>query len=414
MTNEANQNPDYIGPDHQLPAHADTHPHSTKKRVWVWIIVLAAFALVIVLILRHKDEAAAPTGRRAGFGPVSVTPTTAKSGDIGVYLKGIGTVTPVYTASIVSQVTGQVIAVHYREGQLVRKGDPLVDIDPRPYEATLMQAQGTLQHDTNVLAQAQMDLERYRHAWAMNAIPKQTLDDQDKLVLQDEGTVKTDQGIVKYDEVQVGFCHIVSPIAGRVGLRLVDPGNVVHSSGSTTLAVVTQVQPITVIFTIPEDSLAQVQTQLRKGAKLTVDAYDRTEETKIATGTLLTIDNQIDTTTGSVKLRAQFDNKAQALFPNEFVNAQLLVTTLHGVTLIPTSAIQHNGDAAFVYVLQQNGKAKLQPVKPGVTNSTITEVEGIGSGTVVANSSFDKLQDGAQVKLSKMQLPGDSTETNAP
>ncbi|WP_263355628.1 efflux RND transporter periplasmic adaptor subunit [Acidicapsa ligni] len=413
MTNEGKQNPDYVGPDHQLPAHTEPAPHSTAKRIWVWILVLAAFALVLFLVIRHQDEVKAPTGRRAGFGPVSVTPTTARTGDIGVYLKGLGTVTPVYTASIVSQVTGQVIAVHYREGQLVRKGDPLVDIDPRPFEAQLLQAQGTLQHDTNVLAQAKMDLDRYRSAWAMNAIPKQTLDDQEKLVLQDEGTVKTDEGVVQFDEVQVGFCHITSPIAGRVGLRLVDPGNVVQTAGSTALAVVTQVQPITVIFTIPEDSLAQVQEQVRKGARLQVDAYDRTEDTKLATGTLLTIDNQIDTTTGSVKLRAQFDNKAQELFPNEFVNARLLVTTLHGVTLIPTSAIQHNGDAAFVYVLKNN-HAKLQPVKPGTTDSTTTEVQGINSGDVLANSSFDKLQDGSQVKLSKMQLPGDSVETSAP
>jgi multidrug efflux system membrane fusion protein len=292
-----------------------------------------------------------------------------------------------------------VVAVHYREGQLVSKGDPLVDIDSRPYRANLLQAQGALERDQNLLAQAQMDLDRYRTAWARNAIQKQLLDDQEKLVLQDEGTVKNDQGTVEFDQIQVDFCHITAPIGGRVGLRLVDPGNVVQAEGTVTLAVITQMQPITVIFTIPEDSLGPVEDRLRKKATLAVDAYDRTALTKIASGKLLTLDNQIDTTTGTVKARAVFDNKNDALFPNQFVNTRLLVNTLQGVTLVPASAIQQNGQASFVYVIQNN-IAHLRTIKPGVTDGGLTQVDDIKPGDVVANSSFDKLQDNTAVVVS--------------
>jgi membrane fusion protein, multidrug efflux system len=250
-----------------------------------------------------------------------------------------------------------------------------------------------------VLGQAQLDLDRYRAAWARNAIAKQTLDDQEKLVLQDEGTVKNDQGTVQYDQIQVDYCHITAPISGQVGLRLVDPGNVVQSGGTTTLAVITQLEPITVIFTIPEDSLGPVVARLRKQAKLTVDAFDRAAQTKIASGVLLTLDNQIDTTTGTVKGRALFDNKNDALFPNQFVNTHLLVNTLQGVTLIPSSAIQQNGQASFVYVIQSNF-AHMRSVKPGVTDNGVTQVDGINPGDVVATSSFDKLQDNSAVVVS--------------
>jgi multidrug efflux system membrane fusion protein len=295
-------------------------------------------------------------------------------------------------------VTGLIVGVHYLEGQIVKDGDPLVDIDPRPYRATLLQAQGTLERDENVLAQAQMDLTRYRAARARNAIAQQILDDQEKLVLQDEGSVKNDQGTVQYDQVQVDFCHIVAPFGGRVGLRLVDPGNVVQSGGAVTLAVITQVDPTTVIFSIPEDSLGQVAARLRQGAKLPVDAFDRTAQKKIASGMLLTLDNLIDTTTGTVKGRSQFDNKDGLLFPNQFVNTRLLVNTLRGVTLLPASAIQQDGQASFVYLLQNN-VAHSRSVKPGVTDAGSTQVQGIDPGDVVANSSFDKLQDGIAVVI---------------
>jgi multidrug efflux system membrane fusion protein len=340
-----------------------------------------------------------------------VVPATARQGNIGVYQEAIGTVTPVYTASISSQVNGIVTGVYYREGQLVSKGQSLVDIDSRQYRANLLSAQGTLLRDQAVLAQGRMDLERYREAWARNAIPRQQLDDQEKLVLQQEGTVKQDQGAVDFDQVQVDFCHITAPIAGRVGLRLVDPGNVVTSASGTTLAVITQLQPITLIFTIPQDTLGQVVPRLK--AKLPVEAYDRLALRKVATGTLLTLDNQVDTTTGTVKARAQFDNRDGSLFPNEFLNARLLINTLQGATLIPTSAIQHNGNASFVYVIANN-KAEMRTVKSGVTDGDTTQVTGINPGDVVANSSFDKLQPNAQITIAKRLTAPGTAGSSAP
>ena len=336
-----------ISPDHQLPAFVPRHK---GLHVVMWILLLLIVAVPLLLVLHHHEEAKKEAAAAKHVTPgITITSATAQKGNIGVYLDAIGTVTPVYTDSITSQVNGLVDAVHYTEGQRVRKGDPLVDIDPRPYHASLLQAQGALERDQNVLAQAQMDLERYRAAWARNAIAKQTLDDQEKLVLQDEGIVKNDQGTVQYDQVQVDFCHITAPIAGRVGLRLVDPGNVVQSDGSVTLAVITQIEPITVIFTIPEDSLGQVEARLNARAKLPVDAFDRTAQTKIASGTLLTIDNQIDTTTGTVKGRALFANTNDALFPNQFVNTRLLVNTLAGSDA--DSVIRHSAEWAGIVCL---------------------------------------------------------------
>jgi membrane fusion protein, multidrug efflux system len=412
LTVDPNEHP-VIDPSHQLPAHgSDTRRHTS---LWIVIgILLLLVVLAVVLMRRHHDAAkkvkpAAPK--------IAITTATAKKGNIGVYLDAIGTVTPVYTASITSQVTGVIVAVHYKEGQLVRKGDPLIDIDSRPFRATLLQAQGALERDQNVLAQAKMDLERYQAAWARNAIAKQMLDDQEKLVLQDEGTVKNDQGTVQYDQIQVGFCHITAPISGRVGLRLVDPGNLVQSSGGTTLVVITQLTPITAVFTIPEDSLGPVEARLNKKAKLTVDAFDRTAQTKIATGRLLTIDNLIDTTTGTVKGRSVFDNKNDALFPNQFVNTRLLVNTLQGVTLVPASAIQQNGQASFVYVIQNN-VAHLRSVKPGVTDGGQTQVDDVSPGDILANSSFDKLQDNTAIVVSNdastKPAPSSTSGSSAP
>jgi membrane fusion protein, multidrug efflux system len=404
-------------PRYQLPP--ETRPQQPKsRRLLVWVLTTAAMVLILFLILHFQDgskaAAASPSNRRGVTGPVTITIANAQKGDIGVYLDAIGTVTPVYTSSITSEVMGIVTQVHYKEGEMLRKGQPLIDIDPRPYEAQLLQAQGALERDTNILAEAKMDLQRYQDAWAKNSIPKQTLDDQEKIVLQDEGTVKNDEGVVKYDQVEVDFCHIKSPIDGRVGLRLVDPGNVVQADSSTYLAVITQMQPTTVIFTIAEDSLSQVRDQLRHGKSLTVDAYDRAVQKKISTGRLLTFDNLIDTTTGTVKLRAEFDNKKFELFPNQFVNARLLVDTLHGVTLIPTSAIQHNGDSAYVYVIQ-NETAQIRNIQTGVTDAGTTAVTGINPGDVVANSSFDKLQNNSKIVVSKKPLPApSSTESQAP
>ena len=343
----------------------------------------------------------------------------AKKGSIGVYLEAIGTVTPVYTASITSQVNGLVTGVYYMEGQIVHKGDPLIDIDPRPFQAQAMQAQGTLDRDTNLLAQAKMDLERYRAAWARNAIPKQQLDDQEKLVFQYQAQVTSDRGNLQYFQVQLGWCHIVAPFTGRVGLRLVDPGNVVVLSAAnqvnatTSLVVVTQIQPITVVFTLPEDNLSEVRSQVRNCASLPVYAFDRAVQKKIATGTLAALDNQIDTTTGTLKLRAMFDNADDALFPNQFVNTRLLVKTLKGVTLVPSQAIQHSQQTTFVYVIE-DGEAHIQNVKPGATDSGMTAVEGINPQTTVATSSFEKLQNGTPVVPAKKQTAVDSGEGGVP
>jgi membrane fusion protein, multidrug efflux system len=399
-----------------LSSHSRPH-RSLAQRAFIWIVILLVFAGLFWLVLTHKNtpqQASAHTGRHAGMvGSVTVVPATAQKGDIGVYQEAIGTVTPVYTSSVTSQVTGLVMAVHYREGQLVHKGDPLIDIDPRPFAANLAQAQGTLEKDAQVLQQAKMDLERYRAAWARDAIAKQILDDQEKTVAQDEGTVLADQGTVQFDQVQLSYCHLTAPFTGRVGLRLIDPGNVVQANGTSPLVVVTQEQPITVIFTIAEDALGQIQEQLRHGGQLTVEAYDRTALTKIASGKLLTLDNQIDPTTGTVKLRAIFDNKDSALFPNQFVNTRLLVKMLKDQTLIPTAAIQHNGPTSFVYRIQ-NGAVKMQTVQPGAVDAGMTAVQGIQPGDVVADSSFEKLQPNSKVMIAKESQPASTSESSAP
>jgi multidrug efflux system membrane fusion protein len=390
--------------------------NSTKKRRhrWIWAVILLLFALLFLWVWRqHSVSATAPAGGGRGGamgGPVAITAATATKGSIGVYLDAIGTVTPTYLDNITAQVTGVITAVHYREGQDVRKGAPLIDIDSRPYEAQLAQAQGTLNRDQNLLAEAQMDLTRYQDAWAKNAIPRQTLEDQEKIVLQDQGTVQNDQGTVQYNQVQVGFCQIKSPIDGRVGLRQVDPGNLVTANSSTPLVVVAQIHPITVIFTLAEDSLPQVMQQMRGGKALEVDAFDRTQQTQLAKGKLITVDNQIDTVTGTVKLRAQFDNSNGLLFPNQFVNTRLLVKTLDNQTLIPSSAIQHNGATDFVYLIQSN-KAVMKTVKSGISDQGNTAVTGINPGDVVANSSFQKLTNGSPIVLSKVKIPSTSSDT---
>ena len=405
---------------------AGDSPSAVKKRRhwWVWVLVLLAFGLTFYWVITHQQHSEAATkggggggGRRVMGGAVPVTTAAAHSGSVGIYQDAIGTVTPLYTVSINAQVTGLITAVHYREGQMVKKGDPLIDIDCRQYEAQLAQAQGTLERDQNVLAQAEMDLERYKVAWSKNAINRQLLDDQAKLAEQTKGTIKNDEGIVAFDKVQIGYCHITSPIPGRVGLRLVDAGNLVTANSSATLLVITEIHPITVVFTLAEDALPGVLQQTRLGHQLKVEALDRAQLGHLATGKLTSIDNQIDTTTGTVKLRAEFDNRDGVLFPNQFVNTRLLVKTLENQILIPSSAIQHNGSQDFVYVIQDN-KASIRNVKVGNSDKGETAVlQGLKPGEVVADSSFEKLQNGSQVTDSKLKLPStssDSTGSPAP
>jgi len=416
-------------PDHHTETRPDVDtavenqyappPRPRRRHRWVWVVVLAAFALLAWWILRGGGHQAAtnqagPGGRRGFGGPVPVTTATATTGNLGIYFNAIGTVTPVYTVSVTAQVSGVIQTVHYREGESIRKGDALIDIDPRPYQAQLEQAQGALERDQNLLAQAQMDYERYKTAWQKNAIPRQTYEDQEKVVQQLQGTVKNDEGTVRYDQVQLAFCHITSPITGRVGLRLVDPGNLVTANGTTALVVITQMQPMTIIFTLSEDNLADVLAETRKGKRLIVEAWDRQMTHKIANGDLATIDNQIDTTTGTVRLRANFSNSKDELFPNQFVNTRLLVRTVENQTIAPASAIQHNGDQAFVYVITNN-QVKMTPVKTGVTDNGMTAVEGIKSGDVLADSSFDKLQDDSKVTIAneKQQPSGSGQHQHA-
>ena len=402
----------HIGADHQL-----SPPPWYWKRWVLWTSLLLLLLLVVIVVaIIHKNNAKAAAAKLAlaAVKPsVTATVATAAKGNIGIYLDAIGTVTPVYTSSITAQASGVLTSVHYSEGQFVQKGDALADIDPRPYRAQLLQAEGTLEHDTNVLAQAQMDVDRYRTAWAGNGISKQLLDDQEKIVLQDQGTVKNDQGAVNYDQVQLSYCHITAPIAGRTGLRLVDPGNVVQAGASTVLVVITQMQPTTIIFTVAEDSLGQVQARMRKVHTLPVDAWDRAQTAKLASGKLFTINNQIDTTTGTIKLRALFDNRNGALFPNQFVNTRLLVNTLDGVTLVPSAAIQRNGQVEFLYVIS-NGIASVRNITTGVSDGGMTAVSGINPGEVLATSSFDKLQNGSKVVVSKQAAPANPVEGNTP
>jgi multidrug efflux system membrane fusion protein len=381
----------------------DTPPADQRPEVpWYrrrWVIVVAILIVGAFLLHYCTRKPPEPVGGRNQQGNATITVGQSRTGDIGIYVDALGTVTPTYTVTVYSQVTGRVMEVRYKEGQMVRKGEPLIDIDPRPSEATLRQAEGSLQHDQGLLAQAKMDLQRYKDAYAKNAIARQQLDDQEQIVVQYEGTVKSDEGTVAYDRVQLEYCHIVSPIAGRVGLRLVDPGNTVFAGSSATLMVITQLQPITVVFNVSEDDLPRVQEQLNGNNKLTVDIFDRANEHHLEAGTLTSLDNQVDTTTGTVRFRAEFANKDLALFPNQFVNARLLVQTLKAATLVPTPAIQHNGTSDFVYVAKSDNTVAVQNVTSLTTNEQDTAVKGLDPNVKIATSGFDRLENGVKVTV---------------
>lgn len=371
---------------------------SAKSKLRLAVGLIAVVAIGIFLALRLRGHAKDSASSNATDEPVIIHAAAARQGNMGVYIDALGTVTPVSTVNIFSQVSGLILAVHYREGQVVHKGDPLIDIDPRPYQAQLQQAEGLLDHDQGVLKQAEIDLARYKDAFTAHAVAKQVLDDQEQAVIQDQGAVKYDLGQVQYAEVQLSYCHITAPAPGRVGLRLVDSGNTVFAGSSNPLAVITQLQPITVVFNVAEDHLREVQAQLRQHRALAVEALDRSAQAKLATGTLLTLDNQVDTSTGTVRFRGEFSNPDFALFPNEFVNVRLLVRTLHDSVLIPNAAIQRNGTQAFVFLVDDR-KVSVRNITEQSTDGKNTAIVGLQPGQMVALSSFDKLQEGTSVTV---------------
>jgi multidrug efflux system membrane fusion protein len=389
-------------PPAAAPAGTPPRPNPNKRRHrrWPWILAAVILILVAVFLYTHRQTGGTAAGGKNGANqPLMISTVKAQDGDIGVYVTALGVVTPLNMVSVTPRVDGQIMRVNYQEGQLVHAGDSLVEIDPGPYQAAVTQAQGQLARDTALLEDARLDLARYTEAYASNAIPKQQYDTQVATVHQDEGTVQLDQGNLDNAKVQLAYCHITAPITGRVGLRLVDAGNVVHAANTNPLVIITQLQPITVIFNVSEDFLPQIQAPLREGDELTADAFDRAMQKKIASGTLETLDNEIDPTTGTLKLRAIFTNADESLFPNQFVNVRLLVDTHEDVTLLSNTAIQRNSDGAFVYLLNPDQTVSMHPVTNIVTDGNISEVENLDPGAVVASDNFNRLTDGAKVTV---------------
>ncbi len=395
---------------HEIPNPTDA---GVKKRhLWTILLVICIVAIgtYVFFIRPAMKSKVARQGSANQTQAVPVAAAQAKKGDMALYLTGLGTVTPLNTVTVHTRVDGQLMEVRYKEGQSVNTGDVLAVIDPRPFEVQLTQAEGQMARDQAFLKNATLDLERYRTLWQQDSIPKQQLDTQEALVRQYEGTVKADQGQIDSARLQLAYCQIAAPVSGRIGLRLVDPGNIVHAADANGLVVITQLQPITVIFPIPEDNLQQVLPRLKTGERLVVEAYDREQKVKLATGSLLTIDNQVDPNTGTVKFRAVFPNNAHELFPNQFVNASLLIDLKRGTIIIPSAAIQRGPTGTFVYVVKSDHTAQVRPVDVGeVQGGQASIIKGLSAGELVVVDGAERLRDGARV-----DLRGDETSSKVP
>ncbi|MDA8252521.1 MAG: efflux RND transporter periplasmic adaptor subunit [Rhodospirillales bacterium] len=370
-----------------------------RRRYGLFVLLLALLAAgVLAWRVLAPGPAPAPQGRGAALPPQPVGVATAARGDIRIQLDAIGTVTPLATVTVRTQIAGQMQEVGFTEGQIVHKGDFLAQIDPRPYQALLEQYQGQFARDQALMKQAQVDLVRYQTLLRQDSIARQQAEDQVFLVQQYQAAMRSDQAQIDQQKLNLIYCHITSPVDGRVGLRLVDPGNFVQPSDANGLVVVTELQPMSVILPLPEDNLPQVLPRFHAGEQLQVTAYDRANVTKLATGVLSTIDNQVDTTTGTWKLRALFDNKDEMLFPNQFVNARLLVETRHDVVTVPTAAVQRGAPGAYVYVVRPDDTVAMRPVQTGPVDGEREQiVSGLDAGDRVVVDGTDRLRDGARV-----------------
>lgn len=371
-----------------------------SRRPFVWTSILIFLILAGAVWWNWQETAPRPAAGGRNAGAMSIVPEVVSKGDIGISLNALGTVTSLATVTVRTQVSGQLINVAFKEGQDVKKGDLLAEIDPRPFEAALAQANGQLARDEAMLKGAQVDLARYQGLAAQYAVPHQTLDTQVALVAQDVGTVAADRGQVRTAEVNLAYCRILSPLDGRVGLRQVDQGNYVTPGDANGLVVITQLQPISVLFTLPEDNLQAISKRIQAGATLPASAYDRSGVNKIADGVLQTFDSQIDPTTGTIKLRAQFSNEARTLYPNQFVNIRLLVDTHKDVTEMPTAGIQRGVPGTFVYLVNSDSTVSVRKVVLGVTDGERVEVRsGLTPGDRIVVDGADKLRDGAKINV---------------
>ena len=380
-------------------------PRSHGRLVLTSILALLVVAGVVWWSRQGSVPQQGGSGRNAA--PMSIVPEVVGKGDIGINLNALGTVTSLATVTIRTQISGYLMKIVFKEGDEVKKGDLLAEIDSRPYEAALAQAKGQLARDEAMLKGAQVDLARYQGLAAQNAVPHQTLDTQIALVAQDQGTVEADRAAVKSAEVNLQYCRIVSPLDGRVGLRLVDQGNYVTPGDANGLVVITQLKPISVLFPVPEDNLQAISKRIRAGAVLPTAAYDRSAATKIADGALQTFDSQIDPTTGTIKLRAQFSNEDEALYPNQFVNVRLLLDTHKDVTTISTAGVQRGVPGTFVYLVNADSTVSVRPVKLGITDGDRVEViSGLTPGDRIVIDGADKLRDGAKINVRSETDPG--------